>query len=440
MTPIGSSPKRRRRPTRQRGMVTIVAVLFLIATVVFVLSQMLNVSSDNVIDGQRQGDSTAAFFLAESGLDKAKAIADAALAAGNYTNAVCTGLQTDYTDHPLGRGSFSLTAVSEPSTCPGGGATCVCTVTAVAKVGLTQRTLTQDLVMATVDGIFCNNLNADCRNTPPPATWQLSLKNTAVVAGIGVFNLAYNGHGNNQATCVAMSGGIGTDCAKELDLDSPSNGGPSVGIMGNAVVFQAAGQPGDTYSIYQTVAGNYNVVQVGAFFLGTTAPQFTGPVSGPWVNAYWDSNKNNDNTRTVGKAVFTGGTNDGTANSTDTCLKPAANTTPQTCSSWCYGGDTLVFSFAGTTSLLTDQLNSVAFGTGTSQIQMKPATRYPSPFISGAPTNVHAEIWYARNPNFTGASPLAVNASSYKGRGTGAVGAAWTTSSSSDTSISGTTM
>jgi hypothetical protein len=54
-------------PNRQRGMVTAVVMLFLIATVVFALSQMLNVSSGNVIDGQRQGDSTAAFFLAESG-------------------------------------------------------------------------------------------------------------------------------------------------------------------------------------------------------------------------------------------------------------------------------------------------------------------------------------------------------------------------------------
>ena len=58
-----------KRATRQSGMVTMVVMLFLIATVVFALAQMLNVSSGNVIDGQRQGDSTAAFFLAESGLD-----------------------------------------------------------------------------------------------------------------------------------------------------------------------------------------------------------------------------------------------------------------------------------------------------------------------------------------------------------------------------------
>ena len=86
-------------------MVTIVAMLFLIATVVFVLAQMLNVSSDNVIDGQRQGDSTAAFFLAESGLDQAKSVADAGLSAGTFSNATCTGIATTYN---LGRGSVGL--------------------------------------------------------------------------------------------------------------------------------------------------------------------------------------------------------------------------------------------------------------------------------------------------------------------------------------------
>src|SRR2546427_5910153 len=115
-----SSAARSKHPTRQRGMVTMVIMLFLIATVVFALSQMLNISSGNVIDGQRQGDSTAAFFLAESGLDKAKAIADAALSAGSFTNATCTGIATNYN---LGRGSISTTAVSTPATCTNGGGT-----------------------------------------------------------------------------------------------------------------------------------------------------------------------------------------------------------------------------------------------------------------------------------------------------------------------------
>ena len=72
-------------------MVTLVVMLFLIATVVFALSQMLNVSSGNVIDGRHQDDSTAAFFVAESGLEKAHASVNAALG-GTFTNASCSGV------------------------------------------------------------------------------------------------------------------------------------------------------------------------------------------------------------------------------------------------------------------------------------------------------------------------------------------------------------
>src|SRR2546427_10373535 len=114
-----SSAARSKHPTRQRGMVTMVIMLFLIATVVFALSQMLDVSSGNVIDGQRQGDSTSAFFLAESGLEKARASVNAALA-GNFSNATCTGIATNYT---LGPGAVRVTAVSEPATCDNTGGT-----------------------------------------------------------------------------------------------------------------------------------------------------------------------------------------------------------------------------------------------------------------------------------------------------------------------------
>src|ERR1041385_1431232 len=96
MAQKGLRPPRRAHRARQRGMVVVVVMLFLIATVVFVLLQMLNVSSGNVIDGQRQGDSTAAFFLAESGVDKAQAIVDAALAAGSFTKTTCTGMAGTY--------------------------------------------------------------------------------------------------------------------------------------------------------------------------------------------------------------------------------------------------------------------------------------------------------------------------------------------------------
>jgi hypothetical protein len=424
--PTVSCAARSTHPTRQRGMVTLAVMLFLIATVVFALSQMLDVSSGNVIDGQRQDDSTAAFFVAESGLEKAHASVNAALG-GSFTNASCTGVASNYN---LGRGSVSVTAVSTPPTCNNN---CEkCTVTSTGQVGISNHTLTQDLVLIDTNGVFCNGANG-CSNNP--LTWQLKLKNTAAVAGIGVFNLTYIRQGNNQPSCAAAS-----NCRLQLDLSSPSNGVNSVGLMGNAVLVPAS----TTYPIYQTMTKSQNnLAEVGAFFLGTTAPQLTGPNANPGAASYWDhKNSHAQSAKTVGASGnTTGGTNDGTATSGGTCDAPGADF--QSCTSWCYGGDTLVFSYAGSVTLLTDQLSSVTFSTnaGTGQgVAMTRVAKYPNPAVAGAPANVDAEIWYARNPNFTGASPLAVNASSYKGRGSGAVGARWTSGGGTDTFISGTTL
>jgi hypothetical protein len=423
--PTISSATRRKRPTRPRGMVTIVVMLFLIATVVFALSQMLDVSSGNVIDGQRQGDSTAAFFLAESGLEKAQASVNAALA-GNFSNATCTGIATNYN---MGRGSVSVTAVSAPATCDNSGGTpCTsCTVTSTGQVGVSNRTVTQDMALTVTNGVTCNGANG-CSNSPT-VTWRLKLKNTSGLAAIGVFNLTYVTQGNNQATCAA-----GSNCRLQLNLSSPSNGANSVGLMGNSVLI-----PGNTtYPIYQTMrVDRDSLAEVGAFFLGTTAPLLTGPTSSAGAASYWDDNKN-DVAPTVGASGSTsGGTNDGTWTSGGTCSAPSAHS--QTCTSWCYGGDTLVYSFAGSVTQLTDQLSSVTFGTSPG-VAMTRVAKYPSTLVTRAPKNVDAEIWYARNPNFTGSSPLAVNASSYKGRGSGAIGARWTSNSSDTTRISGTTL
>ncbi len=413
-----------RRP-RQRGMVTVLVMLFLVATVVFALSQMLNVSSGNVIDGQRQSDSTAAFYLAESGLERAQASLSDAYST-NINNASCTGIATTYN---LGLGTVALAGVSAPPTCDNDtGTPCtVCTVTSTGQVGISTRTLTRDLALTITNGTTCNGTNSSCSNNP--VTWRLRLKNTAAVAGIGIFNLTYIRQGGNTATCAA-----GSNCQLQLALTSPSNGVNSTGLQGNAVLIPA----GVTYPIYQTMSrGVNNLVEVGTFFLGTTAPSLTGPTANPGAASYWDDNKNNVGTTVGPSGSNTGGTNDGTATSGGTCRAP--NIAAQDCTSWCHGGDTLVFSFAGNVTALTDALTSVTFGTNASVGQNFPMTRvtkYPTPLIGGAPTNVDAEIWYARNPNFTpAATPLAVNASSYKGRGTGAVGAAWTTANASSTSI-----
>lgn len=421
-------PALRSRLPLQRGLVTAVVMLFLISTVVFSLGLMLLNSGSNVADGQRQADSTAAFFLAESGLDTAQAGISNGLI-GSYTNLTCTGLTGTLN---LGRGSVVTSAVSEPASCDNGGATpCTkCTVTATGSVGAAVRTVTQEMALTVRNGTFCNGANNDCSNNPT-VTWKLNLKNLSGTTGVGVFNLTYIGQGANTPTCA-----LGSNCRLEQNLSSPSNGQNSTGLMGNAVLIPG----GSTYPIYQTMTkGGNNVVEVGAFFLGSTAPSLTGPDALTGSAAFWDDNKNSS-TNTVGASgATTGATNDGSFSPTASCSRPSAHS--QSCNSWCYGGDTLVYSFAGNVTALTDALTGVTFGSGAQSMALSRVAKYPTNLITGSPpVNLDAEIWYARNANFVGATPYTTNASSYKGRGSGVIGATWTSNNTDGTKIAGTTL
>jgi hypothetical protein len=79
---------------------------------------------------------------------------------------------------------------------------------------------------------------------------------------------------------------------------------------------------------------------------------------------------------------------------------------------WC-------FPFAGSVTNLSDQLSSVTFGTnaGTGQnVAMIRVAKYPTPLVPRRRRPPTPRSGTPSNPNFTPAStPLAVNASSYKG-------------------------
>jgi hypothetical protein len=415
-------------PRGQRGMVTAAAVLFLIATVIYVLTQMLNVSAGNVSDGQRQFDGTAALFLAESGLETAQASLSGNLV-GTVTNSSCTSIGSSFS---LGGGTVVVSASSSPATCSSAGSTpcTACAITSTGKVGVSTRQVTRQISLTTQNGTFCNG-TAGCADSPT-VTWQLKLKNASANPSLAFFDLTFIKQGNNSATCAAAS-----NCQLQLALSSPSNGANSVGLQGNVVSIPS----GQTYPIYQVMGkGSDDLAEVGAFFPGTiAAPTLTGP-SGSGGAAYWDSsNTTGNNNHAV--TSMSGSTNDGTLTSSGACSAPSAS--GQTCTDWCYAGDTLVFGYTANVTGLTDQVNSVTFNSGGTLPQNVALTRvakYPNAQVAGAPVDVEAEVWYAQNPNLTGSSPLAVNASSYKGRGTAAVGAAWTSNNSDTTHITGTTL
>lgn len=415
----------------QRGMVTFVTVLFLILIVVVALVQMLRVSTGGVADSQRMGESTAALYLAESGLDRVHgAIANALQ--GAFTNATCTGMPTTVgSPVSLGRGTYSVTAVSTPASCDNNTSTqCgTCTVTATGTVGTARRTVTQEIALTSQNGVFCNAATTDCTNgtaASPNLTWQLRLRNGSGVSGVAVFVLGFEQQGNNTATCAA-----GSNCRLQMQVDAPSNGNGAVGMQSNSVIVPA----GTTYPIYQFMRNaDRSLAQVGGFFLGTGTVTLTGPTSDPGAASYWNARRNSASktlgVNTGGTLDSVGGTNDGTATSGGTCSAPSA--TEQSCTSWCYGGDTLAFVIAASSTNVDDAFTGVRFGTNSGvgqNIDMVNIAKYPNSTVVGAPATVDAEIWYASNPNLVGASPLGTGASSWKGRGTAAVGAQWATPS-----------
>ncbi len=164
---------------RQQGMVTVLAVMFLITAVIFVLSQTLSITGSNSMDNKQQMDSTVAFFLAESGLERAQGTIRTAAIAGTNTSATCTGLAL-LPAISLGSGTFQYTGAQpycgNPAVpcvnCGGAYPACAsCAVTVKGTVGSASRVIRASLAATRATGIegfasnFMLNLEADDPNS-----------------------------------------------------------------------------------------------------------------------------------------------------------------------------------------------------------------------------------------------------------------------------------
>ncbi|MDN3921687.1 hypothetical protein [Roseateles violae] len=413
----------------QRGLATVLALIFLIATVIFVLAQMHNIAGANTVDTVRQSDSTAALFLAESGLEKGRGILNAA---NVLTDSVCTGMAGSYS---LGRGTVTLSAVSTPASCnSGGGTPCTaCQLTSTGTVGSATRILSSGLSLNTLSGATCDAATTDCDNTPT-VNWKLNLRNPFAVPAVALFNLAALHQGQSSgAVCSA-----GSACA--LAWDNSMNGQNSIESMGNIVTIPANG----SYAIYQTQVTE-NLAQVGVLFRGNSAaPTVTGrrTTAAGTLNgaAYWAGG-----TQQKQPAGSTGTTNDGTATNSnaEVCSDPATASS-QSCTSWCYGGDILVLGLASAATALSEDTTAVTFNSSSgnniamsSLLNVDGQHKYPSTTSPGPPTNVYSSIWYARNSDYLSAADV------YSGaRVTGYIGTAFTGSinnNSTSLSITGLT-
>lgn len=141
---------------RQHGIVSIVAAIVLIAVVILVLSQSHDIVGNTSNANQTQKDSVSAFFLAESGIERAQAVIASAAAAGTLTNATCTSTGMGSGNIPLGGGGFQYTSfASTPNPCGGVSqpACSTCTVEVQGQVNTSTRVLRTTISTTPSEGL-----------------------------------------------------------------------------------------------------------------------------------------------------------------------------------------------------------------------------------------------------------------------------------------------
>jgi Tfp pilus assembly protein PilX len=180
--------RRLQRLGRERGIVGMVALMFIVIVVFFAMTEAARISSSNLIDSARQSDSVDALFLAESAIervgylfvnDSTHTCSDAAIGTG-----------TDYT---LGRGVFrvvqTFTTDYSGATLP----TTMCRVRVQGEITGTGIKRTIDTIVGTTDDVISiSSLNPNLNDVPwegsrtgdeshVPTSWNLS----ASTAGTG---------------------------------------------------------------------------------------------------------------------------------------------------------------------------------------------------------------------------------------------------------------
>ncbi len=185
---------------QQQGIITAMAAVILVTAVIYVLAQTFGIIGTTSLSNAAQRDSVAAFFLAESGVERGFSVINAAADAGNMTNAICDGLTGT---HPVGDrgGQFTYDSpVSVPATCGGMSSSFCdsCSFTARGSLGGSSRA-----IRVTISSIP-NEGTAGCGNS---STLQMTV---AAPGSYAFTHLAYRAKDDGTG----CSGGIDTSNAR----------------------------------------------------------------------------------------------------------------------------------------------------------------------------------------------------------------------------------
>ena len=433
------------RPSRlrQRGIAALMAVLLLVTAVIFALVQTLGISGAAGTDNLQQLRSTAAFFLAESGIENAQSILRSAALAGTISNTSCTGLSA-LSPVSLGSGNLQGTfrysaAVSTPTTCGGANPACTsCALTVRGDVVGASRSILTQMSANRSDGVegyghqFTLNLD------------------TSVDNSFAFTHLAYNPQTNWGGDAVAgycQNNGPGslTTCTESWKL-----AGTFYNNTASQGVFASVASAG-VYTITEElktfdtppVFTDRNYVQTGVTFR-----PLTGFSTVTHVGSFASSPNNicvaSATPRTQPITYYVGSATYCARYEYQYALLDAnwtCNPSSGTSVNWpnAANADTLIVGFGGkpyyggSGARRTNQLNGLS---------LNGQALYRQLTMSGTQgDSMYSQIWYAYNPGYYSSTANATNANTF----TGAVGAQFTgsigpTSTTFTGSISGTTL
>lgn len=451
----GSSPRSAAK-ARQQGMISVVAVIFLITAVIFVLSQTLAITGVTSGDNKVQLDGVRAFFAAESGAEQAEKI---------LTTGSCAALSAGVSGSlDNGAGYGVLIDGAESCVINQGATICTCGFISTGTAGAASRRVRLTAQQRSSHGLSGGGTTV---------TKAFTLKNSHSVPAIAIFNSAVSplktGASITISSCTYDNGAACGANYLQWRTES-SNTSETIDDMGVALSIAADGNRTVTYGFNET--GNWAVV-------GGLLPGINAGSPPKLLSSYWKDNSGNSTSTTYGSPMIplsTGLALNGAAFSNETCIAGGSKQ-EQTCNSWCAGGDTLVFG-VGAKSESASNISAASFNTGNTAapLPMNALVSYPNEPSPNTPTGggVYSSVFYLFNPNFaqvaanqlvpetyymitsTGttnfttvgagnsnvgtifkasgpslddsgkAMPLTANyASVYKGRGTAAVGAEW---------------
>jgi hypothetical protein len=412
-------------PRRQLGATTVAIAILITFILAAAVAAVLNMSGSAVIDATKNEEQVAAFFLAESGLERGIGL----LKASTDPTARSTCETSIPGTSSLGRGTFTLAASATgctgtpPTNCTS------CTITSTGIIlGITSRTIKSVVSLsapgggaigcgggggASVNAAHCPGVSATDLHVDIEQNIQISDTDAPAVL---ISNIAYLRHPVGGASvdasgCVTIPG-PSTCISTWSDESSHSTGDVVVGGRGAA---DKVADPG-TYTFKQNLTDDTMYAAV-----GLKAGQSSGG-SINIVGSYWDDAGNAGQSTHANSQTLNGKTNNGTlcndngklagetstAVSGVTCTQIAAPPDPldnhgtvQTSKGWCYGADTLIFGFSGRSANNSNgAISGVVFGNSPPATQVPNGfTQFPRP--SGSVNSaIYSSMWYIHNPAY----------------------------------------